>query len=158
MNIPFLSGLEFEKKVRLASGAWVTTKGCVTLSWSFGDEPDQEHLILFQVPEKCVHNVLLGHPFLKETETMTTHQNRIKRTILCSPERGISAPVWDIHAASSNHATQCTVKGWLDGQNVQTLADTGSQVNIMSAAYARAGGFRVDCTGQRGTFRFIDGK
>lgn len=112
-------------------------------------------MLVFHVLEQCVHEILLGHPFLLKTNTTTL--NRIKRyTTIVTPSNSVGT-VYDVHSASGLQPGQCTIAGRLAGEDVRTLADTGAQVNIMSLAYAQARGFKLDITGNRGTFRFIDG-
>lgn len=49
------------------------------------------------------------------------------------------------------------MKGWLDGEYISALADTGADIPLISAEYARQRGFRVDDSMEnRTTMEFVD--
>jgi hypothetical protein len=154
-NIPIISGLECKTLIKSADGRLIPTIGQARLPWSFDDSQDDGHILVFHVLEHCVHDVLLGHPFLLETNTTTS--NRIKRRTVHISSSSSTGAVYDIHAAAGLRSYQCMVDGRLAGKEVAALADTGAQVNIMSLSCAQAMGLKLDMTGHRGTFRFIDG-
>ena len=141
--------------IKSADGRLIPTIGTAQVSWSFDDSPHEQYMLVFHVLNQCVHDVLLGHPFLLETNTTTL--NRIKRYTVNATSLSSTGAVYDIHAASGIRPGQCTIDGHLAGESIKTLADTGAQVNIISLAYAQARNFKLDITGDRGTFRFIDG-
>ncbi|KAE9369206.1 hypothetical protein N431DRAFT_427414 [Stipitochalara longipes BDJ] len=143
------------KHIKSADGRLIPTTGIAELSWSFEDSPHEKHMLVFHVLEQCVHDVLLGHPFLVETNTTTL--NRIKRYTVNATSSNSAGAIYDIHAASGLQPGQCSIDGHLEGEAIRTLADTGAQVNIMSLAYAQSKNFKLDISGNRGTFRFIDG-
>lgn len=132
--------------IKSADGRLIPTIGTAQVSWSFDDSPHEKHMLVFHVLEQCVHDVLLGHPFLLETNTTTL--NRIKRYNATSSNS--AGAVYDIHAASGLRPGQCTIDGHLAGEAIKTLGGTGAQVNIMSLAYAQVRNFQLDITGNRG--------
>jgi len=154
-NIAIIPDCNGTTQIKSADGRLIPTIGTAQVSWSFEDSPHEKHMLVFHVLEQCVHDVLLGHPFLLKTNTTTL--NRIKRYTVYTTSSNSAGAVYDIHAASGLRAGQCSIDGHLAGEAIQTLADTGAQVNIMSLAYAQARNFKLDITGNRGTFRFIDG-
>jgi hypothetical protein len=154
-NIPIVPDGDGTTHIKSADGRVIPTTGTAQLAWSFYDSPYEKHMLDFHVLEQCVHDILLGHPFLLETNTTTL--NRIKRYTVNAMSSNSAGAVYDIHAASGLRPGQCTTDGHLAGEAIKTLADTGAQVNIMSLAYAQARNFKLDITGNRGTFRFIDG-
>ena len=138
--------LDARHHVKTAAGSIVSTLGTVTLPFSFEGERNS-HRLEFNVLRNAVHDVVLGSPFLKLTETMTRHVHRIKQRLreACSPRLCFLG-------------SQQYVGGWANGSYVDAMPDTGAHVSVMSASFAREHGFAVNTAKiHRKDLEFADG-
>lgn len=108
----------------------MTTVGATSVPLRFSGE-DKAHNLEFQLLPNCIHNVIIGKPFLKLTKTFSNVANfcrRVKERVA----RGISqfhflylggfSPMFD---------------GSINGQVQTALAGSGSKVLLMDESYAR---------------------
>lgn len=138
--------LEDRRRVKTAAGSLVSILGTVRLPFSFEGE-QKSHWLEFNVLRNAVHDVVLGSPFLKLTETMTRHVHRIKQKLreACSPRMCFLG-------------SQQYVRGWVNGTHVDAMPDTGAHVSVMSASFAQEHGFVVNTAEtHRKELEFADG-
>lgn len=138
--------LEARRRVKSAAGSLISILGTVTLPFSFEGE-QKSHRLEFNVLRHAVHDVILGSPFLKLTETMTRHVHRIKQKLreVCSPRLCFLG-------------SQQYVGGWANGTYVDAMPDTGAHISVMSASFAREHGFAVNTAEtHRKDLEFADG-
>lgn len=102
----------------------------------------------FTVMSHCVHDFILGGPFLRETRTLTTFKRRIHRSL-------IKAPVF--LRVCLNRNTHEKIVGSVDGHTVEACPDTGSDVNVIQLALATALGLTVSANHDNTTLEFVDG-
>ena len=144
INIQRDSQLEFQ----LPTGKVSRSVGTAYLPWRFSHE-SKVFNILFSVLPKCTHDVIIGGNFLKFTQTLTKFARRIKTKLLPFPPR------LGVKLLGSQKQR---VRGSLDGEHVVAVPDTGSDVMLVSTAYAKQRGFRIfgqnDC---RSELEFADG-
>lgn len=132
--------------MKSAAGSLISILGTVTLPFSFEGE-QKSHRLEFNVLRHAVHDVILGSPFLKLTETMTRHVHRIKQKLreACSPRLCFLG-------------SQQYVGGWANGTYVDAMPDTGAHISVMSASFAREHGFAVNTAEtHRKDLEFADG-
>jgi len=98
----------------------------VKVPWKFAGESSPFDVV-FSVLPKCTHPVILGKDFLKVTETLTRFTHRITSKL-----RAFAAPK-SLHLLGPQNER---VLGILDRQPVTAVPDTGSDVMLMSRAYA----------------------
>jgi hypothetical protein len=135
-------------KLRTARGAMVNTLGTVSRPIRFAGE-SETYMREFHVLPKCVHDIILGSPFLRLTQTFTKFRHRIVNKL-----RGLSSR----HRVCFTGSSQQMLAGWANGQSVLALPDTGSDICLMSAQYARERGYRVDTDPRhRQLLEFVDG-
>jgi hypothetical protein len=123
-------------KVTVGSGQPVTTTGAVTAPFRFKGEHNIHDLTFYLLPE-CIHDVILGKPFLKLTETfskLTNFYRRVKERVV----KGIS----QFHLLYLG-ASSPMFEGSVNGQPQAALADSGSKVLVMDEAYARSIGVSI---------------
>lgn len=142
------------RHIKSADGREIPTSGSAEVSWSVGDSPHDEKKLVFHILDQCVHDVVLGYPSLDDTKTIGLNPITVSAIGVTSNSAGTA---YDIPAASSLRLGQCSIKGRLAGEEVRALGDTGAQVNIISLKSAQEMRLKLDITGIRGTFRFIDG-
>ena len=144
INIRRDSQLEFQ----LPTGKFSRSVGTAYLPWRFANEP-RVFNILFSVLPECIHDVIIGRKSLNFTQTLTKFAHRIKTKLL--PFR----PRLGVRLLGSQRQR---VRGSLDGERVAAVPDTGSDVMLVSTAYAKQRGFKIsgqkDC---RSELEFADG-
>ncbi|CAI7611594.1 unnamed protein product [Penicillium glandicola] len=125
-------------KVTIGSGKQVTTVGTATVPFRFSGDNEVHHLE-FQLLPNCIHNVIIGKPFLKFTKTFSNVANfhrRVKERVT----KGIS----QFHLLYLGASTPM-FEGSINGQVKTTaLADSGSKVLLMDEAYARNIGVHIE--------------
>jgi hypothetical protein len=135
-------------KLRTARGAMVNTLGTVSQPIRFAEE-SETYMREFHVLPKCVHDIILGSPFLRLTQTFTKFRHRVVNKL-----RGLSPR----HRVCFTGSSQQMLAGWANGRPVLALPDTGSDICLMSAQYARERGYRVDTDPRyRQLLEFVDG-
>lgn len=126
-------GLDIDRTQRtpvfVGSGRSVSTVGVSLAQFRFRDEP-QEYPLVFHLLSDCVHNVILGRPFLKATKTFQSLANRTKRVIKRLVDRFASPSCSYLGDSASRFS------GLLNGQAQEALADSGSQVLLIDEQYA----------------------
>jgi predicted aspartyl protease len=143
-------GLEIDRtsssNVRLGNGKTIDTIGTITSLVSFAGEKST-HALLFNVLRRSVHDVVLGSPFLKATETLTRYAHRIERRW----RKAFSHRVCAL-------GTPQRVSGRLNAVQVDAVPDTGAEVSLMSASFASQQGFEIDTDAQHCVLlEFADG-
>jgi hypothetical protein len=136
-----------QKSVRVGDGSLISVIGTTTLPFSFAGE-STNHELTFHVLRNSVHDIILGSLFLRATQTFTRFGHRVGRKI----RKSVSS-----HRVFLLGSEQY-VNGLANGVRVDAVPDTGADVSVMSAAFAVANGFEVDCDEQhRILLEFADG-
>jgi hypothetical protein len=134
-------------KLRTARGSQVNTLGTVSRTVRFAGE-SEEYIREFHVLPKCVHDIILGSPFLRLTQTLKKFRHRVVKKL-----RGMSPR----HRVCLTGSSQEMLSGWANGQSILALPDTGSDICLMSLQYARERGYRVDTDPKhRQMLEFVD--
>jgi hypothetical protein len=124
--------------VRLASGKTVTANSMAVVPWRFEGESKLRWLSCRVLPE-CAHDLILGDSFLRMTETLTKFKHRIKTTVRLLGSKLLSSLRLNYMGFDKRR-----LWGYLDGELVPALPDSGSDIMVISADYARRRGFFVD--------------
>lgn len=142
-------------KIKTLNQGTFVSDGAVELKWTFEGEPETEYNVLFQAVSNSPHKILLGMPFLRETGTMGSNNHRIT-THEVLHDRYVSTR--SVCFQSTADSVLPHAKGKLGGKNELMLADSGSEVNVMSLAYAHTNAYHVDRSpDEQETLRFSDG-
>lgn len=137
------------KHVKVGDGSTIRVAGTTTLPFTFAGE-STSHDLTFHVLRRSVHDVILGSAFLRASETFTRFAHRVGRKIREAANPGIQRVCF--------LGSQQYVSGAANGVYVDAVPDTGADVSVMSAAFARANGFEVDNNKQhRISLGFADG-
>jgi hypothetical protein len=115
----------------------IKTVGVVVAPFTFWGETES-HPLEFHLLRDCIHDIILGKPFLKATSTFSDLALRAKRVV-------------------TNFMTKCTTlqlnflgdsapmfTGLLNGRIRQGLGDTGAQAPFIDEAFARGEGWHID--------------
>ncbi|RYP14826.1 hypothetical protein DL765_006127 [Monosporascus sp. GIB2] len=93
------------------------------------------HVLNCWILPGCVHDLVLGNRFLWATQTLTNFVRRIKFKLVEPPRR--------LRLRFLGKETQ-RLWGSLDGYLTAALPDTGSDIMLISSAYARKIGLTID--------------
>jgi predicted aspartyl protease len=133
-RLKLLPKAETRKEISLASGKLVKSPGVVEVPWNFTNETKAFPLSCWILPG-CVHDLILGSQFLKATETLKKHSSRIKNRL--------AAYATKLRLCSLDAKRQ-RLYGHLNGHLTRALPDTGSDLMLISSAYAREIGLQVE--------------
>ncbi|KAF2242885.1 hypothetical protein BU26DRAFT_570313 [Trematosphaeria pertusa] len=134
---------------RLPNGKLVKSLGSLNLTFRFNRQ-HKGYRLPFTVLQNCVHDVVLGSDFLRQTETLTKYLGRI--------EWFRRPPAGSIPRVCFVNNPQQVVLGSINGQLVSASPDTGSDVNLISKLCATVLGLKIDTVSDRiTTLEFIDG-
>lgn len=125
----------FRKHVKVGNGSTIRVVGTTTLPFMFAGETER-HDLTFHVLRKSVHDVILGSTFLRVSETFTRFVHRVGRKAREVAGRGIHRLCF--------LGSQQFVNGTANGVCVDAVPDTGADVSVMSARFAKSNGFEVD--------------
>jgi len=124
--------------LQLPNGKSVRSYGVATASWRFAKSAADCSQMLectFRVVRKVASPLILCRDFLKQTQTMTLHRDRLLKRACPNMQFPSVRALGDVQ-----ERFHCS----LDGENVQALADSGSDVDLISLKYATKRGFRVE--------------
>lgn len=126
--------LRTRNKILLANKKSVLSPGMVVVPWKFEGEREKHTLSCWILPE-CVHDLVLGCHFLRGTQTLTKFLRRIRSELVSLPRR--------LRLRFLGEENQ-RLWGYLDDNFTAALPDTGSDVMVISRAYARKLGLAID--------------
>jgi hypothetical protein len=108
--------------------------GRVSINCEFPEEPASCVVEEFFVIENFVHSVVMGRTFLRKTRTIDKFRNRLKDKLL---------QIHEIPVVASLGVQDERLRFWLDGQELMSTPDTGSEINVMSLSFAKQRAFVV---------------
>ncbi|KAK1623489.1 hypothetical protein BDP81DRAFT_399484 [Colletotrichum phormii] len=142
------------ERIQMANSKFMKTLGSFEAVWRFADSPDRGWTISVHVLEDCVYDLVLGSDFLRTSETMRKHPQRLE-LVQRSPRTMDRQPVLSINSLGP---VRQHIVGYFGGNRVEALSDSGSESNLVSFEYvARRGLYQsVDHTNTR-VVQFADG-
>jgi hypothetical protein len=118
-----------------ACGRPFQSLGEAMVSVSFPGECANAFDCRFSVVKTCTAPLLMGDSFLRATETLTKFRHRLRRIVTSSMKK-----YWRLcYAGVPRRRLSCFV----DSNSVQANADTGSDVDLVSRAYAFQRGWKI---------------
>lgn len=129
-----------KKSIVLGSGKTIDPVGEVRADWTFRGERGAHPLVLYVLKTLAAADVALGNPFLKATKTFTEHKSRVSRTT-----SGLSRKLFRLMLLGGGTDR---IRGYLDGQEVHALPDTGAEIMAMSTAMALRQNYKIDSRGE----------
>ena len=124
------------KVFELADGRCVHSIGKVWEYCSFPDDPGIRTRCAFYVWDKCSTSVIMGRPFLEKTKVMETPSRFSQRL---NPMIG-KANLPTVRLIGASHSR---LPCYIDGKLVSANPDSGSDLDLMSAQFARVSGFEI---------------
>lgn len=123
-----------QKRIHLANKKHVQSPGMVEVPWRFAKE-QKAHILNCWILPGCDYDLVLGNHFLRVTQTLTKFTHRIKSKLVELSRR--------LQLRLLGEEKQ-RLWGSLDGHLTAALPDTGSDVMLISRAYARKIGLTID--------------
>ena len=137
------------KEFRIANGRSVWALGRIMVNCTFAKDRSVELRCIFYVFQTLTSALIMGMPFLDETETLVKHQHRLQPRSIPS-----FRPIQISSLNSPRKRLYCLV----DSQPKLANADTGSEIDVMSLDYALKRGFPMTAVGlSSSTVQFADG-
>ena len=149
LGLDIESSTEHRKEFRIGNGKIVKSLGRTCVKCSFAKEPDLEYLCWFYVFRSLIKSVIMGMAFLDATETLTKHKNRLQCSM--SPRTG------PLQLCALNNPAQ-RLGCMAEGKRILANADTGSEIDFISLAYAKRRSFEIEKVNpQENKVQFADG-
>ena len=143
------SAPEHRKKFRVANGKSVWALGQIVIKCAFAKDRTLELCCTFYVFQNLTSGLIMGMPFLDETQTLVKHQHRFQPRF--NPLYG---PIQLNSLNSPRRRLYCLVESEPELVN----ADTGSDLDIMSLDYVLKRRFSMTAVGlSNSTIQFADG-
>lgn len=115
----------------LPSGKRIYSPGEVYGTFTFSGD-GKAYPLTCVVLKKTVHSLVLGSRFLRMTQTMKLYATRLKKTF---------SKLMSIKLLGGQ---QDMLSGYLNGKGCSVIPDTGSDIMVMSSAYARKLKLKID--------------
>lgn len=136
-------------QVKLGNGSKIRILGTVTLPFSFRGEVEKHNLV-FNVLRKSLHDVMLGNSFLRTSKTLTRFTHRMGQKVRKVFEHNVHKLCF--------LGSQQFVNGFINGACTAAVPDTGADVSVISASFAKAHGYHINNESQHCVMlRFADG-
>jgi hypothetical protein len=110
------------------AGQRVESIGRVTVTWQFPDEESTSSSSDFFVFEELITPIIIGHAFLRATNTFDKYKHRLK-TIPSTKSPLMPLVRW---SGLGQETLQC----YLDERFTSSIPDTGSEINVISLQFA----------------------
>lgn len=123
------------RKIELPGGKQVLSPGTVKVPFSFFGEV-KEYLLDCLIIPGCTSELILSGAFLRATKTLTTFKSRIKEKI-----RQIKKSTLRLNLVGNERQR---LWGSLNNRSALALPDTGSDVMLVSADFAKKNKFEID--------------
>ena len=123
-----------DKPLRAPDEELIPSEGKVYLPWAFENE-SETYDQWFYIVRDCSHDVIIGNGFLRHTETMDKHPERLRITEPSDPD---SLPGNLVSEAQELDRLRQVVVGKVNGEDMTASLDTGCEANLMSEDCARA--------------------
>ncbi|KAJ4017493.1 hypothetical protein NW752_001399 [Fusarium irregulare] len=134
-KVGFVPDSRNPRRIQLPGAKEVLSPGTVKVPFSFHGELETYLLDCWIIPG-CTNDLILSGPFLRATETLTKFKNRIKESI-----RQIKHTSLRLSLLGNERQR---LLGSLNGRFALALPDTGSDVMLVSAEWAKANKLKID--------------
>ena len=132
LGLPLSTRPESILKFSLCDGRVVRSIGKTVAQVTFSKGKPTPTQCFFYVLEKCAVPLIMGKKFLESTQTLTKYKHRLQERLA---SLGRFSRILEI--GSSSQRLSC----FLDGKDVLVNPDSGSEINVMSLAFAMKHGY-----------------
>ena len=149
LNLKMDTAPKHRKMFRLANGKSVWALGRVVILCAFAKNRTLELCCTFYVFQNLTSQLIMGMPFLDETQTLVKYRYRFQPRII---------PMYRPIQLNSLNSPRRRLYCLVDSQPELANADTGSDLNVMSLDYMKRRGFAMTAVGLSSpTIQFADG-
>ena len=134
LKLEMNSAPEHRKRFRVANGKSVWALGRSVIKCAFAKERTLELCCTFYVFQKLTSRLIMGMPFLDETQTLVKYQYRLQPRII---------PMYRPIQLNSLNSPRRRLYCLVESQPELANADTGSDLNVMSLDYVLKRGFAM---------------
>lgn len=107
--------------------------GTASIRCKFPKEPFMPQVIQFFVFKRLLCDIVVGREFLRATRTLDMYQNRLKE---------VQGSIENLPAIRSVGRVEEHIKCWIDGTPFLSFPDTGADINVISAGFAKQLGYK----------------
>ena len=143
LGLAIEDSIDNQKEFRMANGKIVKALGRTSVTCAFAKDPSTQNHCWFYVFQSMITPVIMGMAFLRASETLTKYKYRLHCSTI--PH---NIP---LQLSTLNNPVQ-RLRCWADRQTMLAHADTGSEVDLISLAYAMRKGYPMEKLG------FLDNK
>ena len=126
------------KIFELANGKKFRALGRVKLKTSFAEEAQKTMTCWFYVFKKLSTSLIMGHEFLMKTKTISKYTYRLVERVSCL------SMLPRVNLISSTNQAKRRLSTFVDGRPTNIHADSGSDLDLISHAYAIKHGYKID--------------
>ena len=126
------------KSFSMGTGKVQRAIGRVRAWCAFAKESGTKMKCWFYVLPKLASPLIMGSQFLRDTKTMSHFTHRLEDQLPCTP----IAPM--VNLISSTQQAKRRLVAFIDDRQTYINADSGSHINLMSSAYRKKYGYKLD--------------
>ena len=126
------------KSFSMGTGKVRRAIGRVRAWCAFAKEPGTKMKRWFNVLPKLASPLIMGSQFLRDTKTMSHFTHRLEDQFPCTP----FAPM--VNLISSTQQAKRRLVAFIDDRQTYINADSGSHLDLMSSAYMKKYGYKLD--------------
>ncbi|KAF4552499.1 Hypothetical protein D9617_10g074810 [Elsinoe fawcettii] len=141
-----------DANIKTLTGRLIPCDGIVEATWRF-DEPDSLPIPMkFHVISGGPREVIIGYKALLRSGTLNDHKRRIWKRRSKTPYRSFGAYT---QADSGRHLPKIPIT--LNGKEIEAIADTGADANIMSERFVHENSLRHEMSPTDRSIKLADG-
>lgn len=126
------------KTFSMANGKVVRAIGRARALCAFAKEPCSRMKCWFYVFKDLASPLIMGAQFLKTTETMSKHVDRLED---CA---SLGSTIPKVNLIGSTEQSKRRLAAFIDGRYTHVNADSGSHLDLMSPTYVKMHGYKID--------------
>ncbi len=139
LQIPIRKGKSDRKSFRLGNGKFMKAIGRIKASCAFAKDSIAGTMERwFYVVDDLAVPMIMGSPFLEETKTLSEFTHRLEERSPCADNLPL------VNLISSCKRSKNRLNAFINGRSTQVCADTGSELDLMSPAHAKAQRYKID--------------
>ena len=126
------------KSFSMGTGKVQRAIGRVRAPCAFAKETGTKVKLWFYILPRLTSQLIMGSQFLRDTQTMSHFTHRLEDLLPCTP----CVPM--VNLISPTQQAKRRLVASIDGRQTYINADTGSHLDLMSAAYRKKYGYKLD--------------
>lgn len=123
----------------MGHGRTIQAVGEVEVSWEFWKEPEKPYTLHFFVLPDAIFDVMIGGPFLYETETLAVNKHRL--CVMPKPRRALHIRIVNFCGSPTRTLNGMIRCGIQEFQRCVALPDSGAEPNLLNYEYVKKNGW-----------------